>query len=97
MNKNHNLYTIKEAIDKLLHTYRLDTKMAELDVINSWKKVMGNMIAKHTTDIRIVNKELYVRLDSAALRHELSLGKEKIVDLLNKEAGGKVVERIVLL
>jgi predicted nucleic acid-binding Zn ribbon protein len=94
MTKN-NQRTIKEAINELLRTYRIDGKMAELRLINSWEKIMGVMIARHTTDIFISNKHLFVKLDSAALRQELSYGKEKIVKLLNDEAGGHVIEQIV--
>lgn len=93
--KNNNQRTIKQAIDELLRTFRLDGKMAELKVIGSWEKTMGIMIAKHTTDIFIRNKYLYVKLDSAALRQELSYGKEKIVKMLNDAAGGQVIEQVV--
>lgn len=92
----HNEYTMKEAIDKLLKTYRLDDKLAEKRLINAWEDVMGKMIAKHTTDIAIRNKYLFVTLDSAALRNELSLAKTKIVDMMNKAAGKTVVSEIVL-
>lgn len=92
---NNNQRTIKQAIDELLKTYQLDGKMAELKLINSWEKIMGGMISKHTTDIFIRNKYLFVKLDSAALRQELSYGKEKIVKMLNDAAGGHVIEQIV--
>lgn len=92
----HNEYTMKEAIDKLLKTYRLDDKLAEKRLINAWEDVMGKMIAKHTTDITIRNKCLLVTLDSAALRNELLLAKTKIVDMMNKAAGKTVISEIVL-
>ena len=92
---NNNQRTIKQAIDELLKTYRLDGKMAEIKLINSWEKIMGTMIARHTTDIFIRNKQLVIRLDSAALRQELSYGKEKIVKLLNDAAGSQVIEQVI--
>jgi predicted nucleic acid-binding Zn ribbon protein len=92
----HNQLTIKQAIDEMLKTFRLDKKMSELKLIASWEKVMGGMIARHTSHIFIQNKELFIRLDSAALRQELSFSKEKIVKLLNEEAGGEVINRLNL-
>lgn len=92
----HNEYTMKEAINNLLKAYRLDDKLAEKRLINSWDEVMGKMIAKHTTDIAIHSKCLFVTLDSAALRNELSLAKTKIVDMMNKAAGKTVISEIVL-
>lgn len=91
----HNQRTIKQAIGELLKSYQLDGKMAEVKLISSWEKIMGAMIAKHTTDIFIRNKHLFVKLDSAALRQELSYGKEKIVKLLNDAAGSRVIEQVV--
>lgn len=92
----HNEYTLKEAIEQLLKAYKLDDKLAERKLIASWKQVMGPMIAKHTTDLYIKHKQLFVTLDSAALRNELLLAKTKIVKLLNDEAGCEVITEVIL-
>jgi predicted nucleic acid-binding Zn ribbon protein len=87
---------MKEAIEMLLKAYRLDDRLAEKRLIASWEEVMGKMIAKHTTDIAIRNQQLFVTLDSAALRNELSLAKSKIVKMMNDAAGRTVITEIVL-
>ncbi len=92
----HNEHTLKEAIDQLLKAYKLDDKLSEHKLIASWEHVMGAMIAKHTKDLYIKHKQLFVTLDSAALRNELSLAKTKIVTLLNEEAGHEVITEIIL-
>lgn len=92
----HNEHTLKEAIDQLLKAYRLDGKLAEHKLIASWEQVMGAMIARHTKDLYIKHKQLFVTLDSAALRNELSLAKNKIVKLLNDEAGCEVITEVIL-
>ena len=92
----HNEHTLKEAITQLLKAYKLDDKLAERSLISSWKKVMGDMIARHTTDLYIKHKQLFVTLDSAGLRNELSLAKNKIIKILNEEAGAEVINDIVL-
>ena len=90
-----NEYTLKEAIEKLLKTYRLDGKLNEVKLVNSWEKVMGKMIANHTKNIFISKKKLFITLDSAALREELFYAKAKIVKMLNDEVGGQVIEEVV--
>jgi len=90
-----NEITLKQAINKLLKAYRLDHKLNETRLINSWEKVVGKLISKHTTNLNIRNQKLFVSLDSAALKNELSFSKEKIVDMLNKEAGSKIINDIV--
>ena len=53
------------------------------------------MVAMHTRDLHIRNKILFVRMDSAALRNELSYAREKIVKSLNEEVNEEVIEDIV--
>lgn len=92
----HNEHSLKDAIDLLLKTYKLDEKLAEKRLISSWEHVMGAMIAKHTTDIYIKHKQLFVTLDSSALRNELMLAKSKIVKMLNDAVGTEVINEVVL-
>lgn len=92
----HNEHNLKDAINLLLKTYKLDEKLAEKRLISSWENVMGTMIAKHTTDIYIKHKQLFVTLDSAALRNELVLAKSKIVKMLNDAVGTEVINEVVL-
>ena len=91
-----NEQSIKEAIDLMLRTYGLDGRMKEIRLVDSWEKVMGTPVSKHTREIYIRDRKLFVRLDSAALREELSYGKEKIVKMLNDEAGEKVIDEVIL-
>jgi predicted nucleic acid-binding Zn ribbon protein len=92
----HNEHSLKEAIDQLLKAYKLDDKLAERRLIASWESVMGAMIAKHTKDLYIKHQQLFVTLDSAALRNELSLAKTKIVQMLNEEVGSQVIVEVIL-
>ena len=95
MIKKSNESTLRQAIEEMLKTYQLDRKLTETRLINSWEKVVGRMIAKHTSTLYIRNKKLIVKLDSAALKNELSYAKEKIKNALNKEAGQEVITDIV--
>lgn len=92
----HNEHSLKDAIEMLLKTYKLDDRLAEKRLIGAWEEVMGKMIAKHTTDINIRNQQLFVTLDSSALRNELALAKTKIVKMMNEAAGRTVITEIVL-
>lgn len=91
-----NEHSLKEVIDQLLKAYKLDDKLAERKLIASWESVMGVMIAKHTKDLYIKHKQLFVTLDSSALRNELLLAKTKIVKMLNDEVGSEVINDVIL-
>ncbi|NOR53582.1 MAG: DUF721 domain-containing protein [Candidatus Aminicenantes bacterium] len=82
-------------IRELLASYRLEGKVNQARVIMAWEEVTGKMISRHTQDLYIKGSKLFVKLDSPALKTELSYSKGKIIELLNKEAGGEVISDIV--
>ncbi len=88
-------HSLQDVIQQLIKTYRWSGKMDERKIIDSWKTVVGNMISRHTTNLQVKEKTLFVSLDSSALRSELMMARSKIVESLNKEVGEKVVEDIV--
>ena len=88
--------TMKTAIDRLMKAYKLDSKLSEIDIVNSWEKLMGKAIANKTEEIFIRDKKLFIRLSSSVLRQELSYAKSKIVELINKQAGSEIVTEVIL-
>jgi predicted nucleic acid-binding Zn ribbon protein len=70
--------------------------MNEIKVINSWPKVVGPFIASHTIDLSIKEGRLFVRVDSDALRSELSYSKSLLMKNLNEMVGKEIVKEIVL-
>lgn len=94
--KRFNDLSLGEAIREFLSTYHLDEKLQERKVLESWETLMGKMVSKHTTDLYIRNKKLYVKVDSAALRNELSYARTTICDVLNKEAQAEVITDVVI-
>ncbi|HET6244940.1 MAG: DUF721 domain-containing protein [Bacteroidetes bacterium] len=94
MKRSSNQQSIGEAITDFLKRFRIDVKLAEVSAVASWEKLMGVTVAKRTKEIVIKNKTLYLKIESSALKDELSYSKEKIKDLINKEAGMVVVENV---
>ena len=74
--RTSNQSTLGEVIDKLMKAYRLDGKLKEMDVIQAWGEMMGLAVANRTKNIQIRNKTLFLTMDSAVMRDELSYGKE---------------------
>ncbi|MFI5149149.1 MAG: DUF721 domain-containing protein [Bacteroidia bacterium] len=91
----HNEQSLKDAIQQMLNTYKLQGRMDELKLMASWEKVMGPAVHKRTLDLSVRNRILYVRLESSALREELSYGKEMLIKRLNEEAGTEVINQVV--
>ena len=93
MRKTNN-QSLKEVIQQLIETYKIQGKLDEVRLTEKWESIMGSLIAKHTTDIRIYNKTLHINLDSPALKQELSYSKSKIIELLNKEFGKNLIDTV---
>ena len=90
-----NDHTLKELINEMLKEYRLSDKLKEKRIIESWPKIVGKMIAKHTTGVYFKDKKLYITLDNAALREELHYASTKLMKSINKQAGENFVEAII--
>jgi predicted nucleic acid-binding Zn ribbon protein len=95
--KHTNEHTLKQALKEMLKAYRLEGKLAEIRVIKAWPQVTGKLINRHTRNIYISKKKLFVRIDSPAIKNELFYNRQKVVELLNQEAGEKVIEEIVFI
>ncbi len=86
---------LKEVLDQLFKAYGWTEKMDGVKVTNSWGKVVGSIIANHTTNLYVKNKILYVILDSSVLRNELYMERSNLVKKINDEIGKKVINEIV--
>lgn len=95
--KGKNEYNIKEALQEWLKKSRLNKKYDETRLIESWSQLMGPTIAKYTEKIFIKDRVLYVKVTSAALRHELHMSKSKILDLFHKNIGENIIFDVRLI
>ena len=97
MKRNFESKSIKNILGKLIDSSsNLNSGLNNIKVQKLWKEVMGSNVNSYTNEVILKNKTLYVNLNSSVLRQELSFGKQKIVDLLNKEIGKKIIQKIVL-
>lgn len=89
--------SLKEALEKLLKEYRLEDKLNETKLVGAWEKVAGQLIARHTRDIYVKDRVLYIHTDTAVLKQELTYMKTQLLDKLNKAAGKPVIDDIRFL
>ena len=87
---------IGDVVLQLLDKYKLKNKLFEQHIINSWEKIVGKTIHKHTTGINIHDKKITISLNSPSLREELMLGKTQLKELINKEIGTIFIEDIII-
>lgn len=85
-----------ELIQAFYEQHRGPEYLDEVKVIESWPKVVGPFIASHTIDLSIKDGRLFVRVDSDALRSELSYSRSLLLKNLNEMVGKEAIREIVL-
>ena len=71
-------------------------KLAEGHISDYWRTVVGEHIAKLTTDITLINNILYVRMASGVVRQEIFFQRDAIMQRLNEHAGMQLVNAIIV-
>ncbi|MGF1584235.1 MAG: DUF721 domain-containing protein [Bacteroidales bacterium] len=94
--RKSNTQKIGEVISDYLKDLRIDKKVLETRLINSWPSIVGPTIARQTDKVYIRNGVFYIHISSPVLRNELSYMKSRIADVLNEKAGERVIVRVVL-
>ncbi len=92
--KKSNEILLKDAISAFLKDNNLESKLNETRIISAWEEVTGKQISRHTNQMYIKDRILFVKVDSAALREELTYQRSKLVKKLNTAAGIEVINDI---
>ena len=69
----------------------LETPLAQYRAVEAWPKVVGSPFDKLTEQVSIHGQTLYVRITSAAARHELMMRRQALLDKLNAAAGAVIL------
>ena len=94
--RKSNTQKISEVISDYLRELKIDGKVREARIINSWPDIVGPTIARQTEKIYIRGGVFYVHLRSPVLRNELSYMKTRIMEVLNEQAGERIITKVVL-
>lgn len=92
-----NEQSLKEAIHSLLDVYRLNAGIDKVKLQEKWEAIMGPAMSKRARLISFKEGKLIIKVESAALRQELSLSKSKILQRLNSELGKEVIKEVVIV
>lgn len=94
--RDSNEQSLKQVIEELLRSYRIEGKMYEHMLISKYPEVVGPMIARYTESLRIRNRILFLQISSPVVKNELSYAREKLTKSLNAAAGKDIIDKIVI-
>jgi len=89
--------SLKDAIESLLKVYQLESKFQESYISANWEQIVGKPISSRTTEVYVSKEKLFVNINSAPLKKELLLAKQKLIQLVNKAANKEIVKDIIFL
>ena len=94
--KRRNEQSLAEAIGGLIEGAGMRERLDEAAFTAAWSEVVGAMIARHTTSLRLRKGILTLHVDSAPLRQEMVYMRGEILARLNERAGHEAVKEVVV-
>ena len=94
--RKSNQQSIGAVIKQLLKNQKLEGRLQELDVLNFCEEVLGKNLMKYISDITFRKGKLMIKVESAAVRNELSYQKSEIQKKINENAANEIVKEIIL-
>lgn len=88
--------TISEVLGELIDQKKIKIGITRVRVEQAWKTTMGASVSQYTRGVNFRGSTLFVNLNSAPLREELSYEKEKILRHLNEALGAEIISKLVL-
>ncbi|MGV6861791.1 MAG: DUF721 domain-containing protein [Putridiphycobacter sp.] len=88
--------SMKDAINSFMKASGLEEEYKIKTILGKWEQLVGKPIALRTEELYIQNRTLFITLNSAVMRDELKHQTSKIIEIINKEAGFVIVERVFL-
>jgi predicted nucleic acid-binding Zn ribbon protein len=87
---------IADVMKRMNDRYHLTQKHNEIELVKHWETIVGNLIAKHTSNINIKGKTLYVSFDQAPLKNEMFLQRDALIQKVNEHMGAGFIEKIFI-
>jgi hypothetical protein len=89
--------SVKDSIEEYLDKYALREKFNLSEIKSIWAGAMGQTIAKRTEKMFYRDGKLLIKIESAALKHQLHMERTKIKERLNEVIGKQYVSEVVFL
>ena len=88
--------SISEVLGELTSQKNIKKGITKVRVEQAWESTMGASVSQYTQEVNFRGSTLFVNLNSAPLREELSYGKDKILRHLNETLGAEIITKLVL-
>ena len=85
-----------DLLEEFFRRPYIAAKVAEGKLPDLWREVVGDRAANETTELRLENHILHVRIRSSVLRQELFYQRESLQQALNEKAGVRLINAVIV-
>lgn len=85
-----------ELLEEFFKRPYVAAKVAEGKLPDTWRAIVGDRAADLTTELRLDNRILYVRIRSSVLRSELFYQREALCAEINRRSGIRFVNAVII-
>ena len=82
---------LDDVLNQFLRQGGLEVPLLQKRLLDAWDSVAGKVVARYTQEKFIRNQTLFVKLQSPALRADLSMMQSELVKKLNAAVGSMVI------
>lgn len=86
---------IGSVVGQFLREASLETPLLQHRLMEAWPTVVGGNIAHRSTVVRIYDQKLWVKVDTPALRTQLQMMRQQLVQRLNAQVGSQLIYDVV--
>lgn len=86
---------LKDEMDIFINYIGLDSRMQVLRILEVWNECVGEAISRYSTPVEIRRNKLFVSVENAVWRYELSTKKSEILDRINEKLNSKKKVKII--
>lgn len=92
---SHTPQALTDLLSSVIKDLGIQRKLDEVRTVETWAALAGPQINGVTQSAWVRGDKLYVKITSAAWRHELHLRRREWLDQLNERLGAELVKEIV--
>ena len=85
-----------ELLEEFFRRPYIAAKVAEGKLPDTWRAVVGDRTANETTELRLENHILHVRIRSSILRQELFYQRDALRDALNEQSCVRLINAVII-
>ncbi|TDG95532.1 DUF721 domain-containing protein [Cardinium endosymbiont of Culicoides punctatus] len=97
MQNSNQTQSLKELLNRFIETSPFQKQITAASIRTVWQKAMPKTVCDRTEKLYYYNDKIFLKITSAALRHELQFNKDKIIALLKENIPKIAIQDIVFL